>query len=335
MKAIQSFGPKDVRLVDVAEPQVKEGQVIVAMRASGICGSDKWLWWNEHRTTVIAGHEVAGEVVELGPGVNNLKIGDRVAVNNVVGCGQCPACLAGAFVLCPQWNGSLDVNGGFGEFVAAPERNCLLLEDAVSYQTAALIFDNMGTPYHAVQRGGITAGDSVVISGLGPIGLGAVIFAKMQGASVIAIDPLLYRREKALSFGADVTLTPGADVPNRVRELSAGVGARVLIECSGRGEAYPVGMDCLRHGGVLVSVGEHAHFDFQPSQYLIRKSLEIRGSWYSTMLDGLHIQDLILQGRVNPDALITHRGSLADFPAMFEKVCEFDESVIKAVILNP
>ncbi len=335
MKAIQSFGLKDVRLVDVPDPRPKAGQVIVAVKGSGICGSDKWLWWNEKPTTAIAGHEVAGEVVEVGPGVQTLKVGDRVAVNNVVGCGTCPACQAGAFVLCPNWDGSADVNGGFGEYVAAPERNCLLLDDSIRYQTAALIFDNMGTPYHAVQRAGVTAGDCVVVSGCGPIGLGAVIFARLQGAAVIALDPLAYRREKALALGAEAAFAPGADTPARVRELTGGLGARVFIECSGRGEAYPLGMACLRHGGVLTAVGEHAHFEFHPSEMLIRKALDLRGSWYSTMPDGARIQSLILEGRINPDVLVTHRGPLAEFPQLFEKVCEFGEDVIKAVIVNP
>ena len=335
MKAIHSFGPKDVRLVVVPDPTPDKGQVLVAVKGSGICGSDKWLWWNEQPSSAIAGHEVAGEVIELGKGVQHMKVGDRVAVNNVVGCGRCPACQVGSFVLCPNWNGRNDVNGGFAEFVAVPERNCLLLEDPLDYETAALIFDNMGTPYHAVQRMGVARGDEVVVSGCGPIGLGAVLFAKMQGAFVIALDPLEYRRQKALSLGANAALAPSEEAVEEIRERTGGMGARVFIECSGQGEAYALGMNILRIGGVLGAVGEHAHFDFHPSAYLIRKALELRGSWYSTMLDGLHLQDLILQCKLTPSALVSHRGPLTEFPQLFEKVCELKDEVVKAVILNP
>jgi threonine dehydrogenase-like Zn-dependent dehydrogenase len=334
MKAINSFGPQDVRLVEVTDPYPGPEQVLIAVKGSGICGSDKWLWWHEQPTTFIAGHEVAGEVVAVGAGVQKLQPGDRVAVNNVVSCGACPACQQGAFVLCPYWTGQNDVNGGFAELVAAPERNCLLLDDAIDYVTGALIFDNLGTPYHAVQRAGVAEGDHVVVSGCGPIGLGTVIFAKLAGATVTALDPLPYRREMARSLGADAADAPSSESAAAIREAAGGIGPHVFIECSGRGEAYHFGLSLLRQGGVFTSVGEHARFELHPSDQIIRKALDLRGSWYSTMPDGARIQELILRGKVNPQALVSHTAPLSGFPALFKQVCEFGDRVVKAVIIE-
>jgi threonine dehydrogenase-like Zn-dependent dehydrogenase len=333
MKAIHGFGPGDVRVVEVPDPAPGAGEVLIAVRASGICGSDKWLWRAEAPVTRIAGHEVMGEVVELGAGVAWLGVGDRVAVNNVVGCGVCPACRTGSFVRCPHWAGAHDVNGGFGELVVAPQRNCMKLDDAVDDVTGSLLFDNFGTPYAALERGSVGAGDDVVVSGLGPIGLAAVILARLRGAFVIAVDPLPYRRRFAATLGAHATLSPGEDLPEAVLALTSDLGARVVIECSGHPDAYPPGIASLRIGGVMVTVGEHGQLDLHPSRHLIRRHLSLVGTWYATMQQGQAVQDLVVQHKLQPDVLVTDRGSLDDFPALFEKVCESPGEVAKAVIV--
>ena len=335
MKAINSFGPKDVRVVDVPDPAPGEGQVLVAVRASGICGSDKWLWRAAEPTQQVHGHEVTGEVVALGPAVRRLRAGDRVAINNVVGCGACPACRAGVFVMCPSWTGEEDVNGGFGERVVAPERNCMKLADDIDYETGCLLFDNWGTPFSALERARVAVGDDVVVMGCGPIGLAAVGLAKLRGAFVVAVDPLPARLDMAAGLGADVTLTPGDDTAAEVRRRTSGLGARVAVECSGKPPAYPIALASLRIGGVLVTVGEGGALDLRPSEAVIRRHLSIVGSWYSSMAQGAQVQDLVRQGKMVPRALVTHRGPLAEFPRIFRQVCEAPEQVVKAVILNP
>ena len=125
MKVIKAFGPRDLRVVDVPIPEPAPGYVRIKVCASGICGSDKWIWYANEKTDEIAGHEAAGVIDKLGEGVTTLALGDRVMINNVVGCGKCSYCHAGAFVLCPFWDGSRDVNNGFGEYVVAPARNCV------------------------------------------------------------------------------------------------------------------------------------------------------------------------------------------------------------------
>ena len=335
MKAIHSFGPQDVRVVDVPDPVPGPGEVLVAVRASGICGSDKWLWRATEPVQRIVGHEVAGQVVALGPGVKRLRVGDRVAIHNVVGCGVCPACRTGAFVLCPNWTGERDVNGGFGELVAAPERNCLLLADGIDYETGCLILDNWGTPFAALERAEVADGDDVVVTGCGPIGLAAVALAKLRGAFVVAVDLLPYRLDVASRLGADVALPPGDDVPAAVYRCTSGQGARVVLECSGKPPSYPSGLASLRMGGLMVTVGEGGEMMLRPSELLLRRRLAILGSWYSTMFQGAQVQDLIVQKKMDPRVLVTHRGPLQDFPRLFKTVCECSDHVVKAIILNP
>lgn len=335
MKAIYPFGSRDFRLVDLPDPIPAAGQVLVAVKASGICGSDKWLWREEHPIQQVHGHEVAGEVVALGRDVHFLQVGDRVAVNNVVGCGECPACRSGAFVLCPRWDGSQDVGGGFGELVAAPERNCLRLAEEIDFETGCQIFDNFGTPYNAIDWAKIGPADDVLVSGLGPIGLAAVILASLRGAYVIALDPLPYRQELALKFGARLALAPGKETAETVRHHTDGLGVKVALECSGKAPAYPIAQACLRHQGTLIVIGEGGQWDLRPSELVIRKHLSIVGSWYSSMSQGSQIQDLILQKKLDPKVLVTHRGPLAEFPRLFQQVCEFGDQVVKAVIVNP
>lgn len=334
MKAIHSFGLKDVRIVTVPDPIAGEGQVVLAIKGSGICGSDKWLWRSVDPVTRIAGHEVAGEVVALGPGVKHLQVGDRVAVNNVGGCGVCAACRSGMFTLCPQWDGSLDVNGGFAERVAVWERNCMKLADEIDYETACLIFDNLGTPYTALELAGVGRGDEVLVTGCGPIGMAGVLLAKQRGAYVIAADPLSYRRDFALRMGADAALPSDANLPGAVYELTSGVGVRVALECSGKSPAYPLALASLRFEGKLMTVGEGGQLDMRPSDLMIRRRLTIQGSWYSGMPDGRALMEMIRLKQLDPRVLVTHRGSLDEFPQVFAKACEFGDDVMKAVILN-
>jgi len=334
MKVIKAFGPKDLRLVEVPEPVPGNGEVLIAVRASGICGSDKWFWRVSGPVDAVAGHEVAGEVVKLGPGVKKLKMGDRVAVNNVVGCGHCHACRSGEFVRCPNRPGK-DVNNGFSEYVVAPERNCLLLDDRIDYETGCLIFDNWGTPFGAVSRADISVGHDVLIFGCGPIGLAAVALAKERGAYVIAVDPQPYRLNAARQIGADEILTPDDALPDKVRQITSGLGVDVVLECSGKAPAYQLGLASLKIGGTLVSVGEGACVDFRPSDFVIRNHLNIFGTWYSTMYQGRMVQNLILEGKIKPKAFLTHRISLEEVPHFFGKVCDFEDNILKAVIVIP
>ena len=334
MKVIQGFGPGDLRVVKVPVPSPAEGQVLVKVRASGICGSDKWIWYVKEHTTKVAGHEIAGEVVELGKGVSSLSVGDRVIVNNVGGCGSCPACRAGAFVLCEHWDGSKDVNNGYGEYAVAPARNCQALDPRLSFTEGALLMDNWGTPYGGIRRMSVRPGDIVVVFGLGPIGQAAVsLLKKLKHAYVVGVDPVPFRRGHAIAMGADLALSPDEDVAGRVKAIGDGVGGHFVMECSGHGKAYETGLSLLRIGGVFVCIGEEAEYGLRPSENVLRRALTVQGSWYSTMPQGYELQRLAASGEIEPTAFLTHRvQSLEALPEMFGNIIGCQDGLLKCVI---
>ena len=332
MKVIKAFGPQDLRVVEAPIPEPGLEQVRIKVRASGICGSDKWVWSVNGPTDSIAGHEVAGEVDKLGEGVHSFELGDRVMINNVGGCGTCPACRAGAFVLCPAWDGSLDVNNGFGEYVIAPARNCMRLLPGLDFVDGALIMDNWGTPYGGIVRSNIAAGTDVVVNGCGPIGQAAVCLAKAMGAYVIAVDPNQWRREFALKNGADVALSH-ENLPPAVQNLTDGLGAQVVLECSGNGAAYENCLKSLWHEGSLVAIGEHAELQFHPSDDVIRRSLKIIGSWYSTMPQGAEIMQLALSQRIHLKSFLTRTVILDEVPEVFGSIMDCEAGMMKCVIV--
>ena len=332
MKVIKAFGPQDLRVVTAPIPTPGPGQVRIKVKASGICGSDKWVWDVPGPTNNVAGHEVAGEIDALGEGVTQFTPGDRVMVNNVGGCGHCPACQKGAFVLCPTWDGHLDINNGFGEYVIAHARNCMQLLPELDFIDGALIMDNWGTPYGGLVRANITPGQTVVITGLGPIGQAAVCLARAKGVQVIAVDPVPWRQEFALKNGAHHAFAP-SQLPQAVKDLTQQLGADVLMECSGNGQAYDTGFASLKNEGALIAIGEHAQFNFTPSDHVIRRALKIIGSWYSTMPQGKEIMDLAVTGKIQLKSFLTHTITLEEVPQIFGPVMDCAQGIMKVVIV--
>jgi len=334
MKQVKAFGPGDLRVVDVEIPQPRADQVQIRVRASGICGSDKWYWYVKEPTESIAGHEIAGEVTQVGEAVTALKVGDRVIVNNVGGCGHCPACLEGAFVLCEKWDGSGDINHGYSEYVVATARNCQKLDERISFVEGALLMDNWGTPYGGLSHVDAHPGDVIVVFGLGPIGQAAVALAATRGARIVAVDPVAFRRDFAKKLGAALTLEPGARAATEIVRFADGIGAHAVIECSSQAQSYETGLRALRVGGTLVTIGEHAEYLLKPSDALLRRSLRIQGSWYSTLRQGEELQRMTVDGRIRPKAILTHEiQGLDELPRMFPDIIACRDGLIKAVIV--
>jgi len=334
MRQIKAFGPQDLRVVTAEVPVPGNGEVLVDVRACGICGSDKWFWHVESPSDYVAGHEVAGQVAAVGPGVTALKVGDNVAINNVRGCGECPACQEGAYVRCT--NGVVHMGFGFSDKVVAPERNCLKLHPSIGYEEGSLIFDNWGTPYSSLKRTSMGEGDRVVVIGCGPIGLAAIGLAKARGAVVAAVDPLPSRLEAARRMGAMLAIEPTAEAADellRFARESGRDGADYIVECSGKAPSYELGLNVIRIGGTIVAIGEGAKFAFNSSE-IIHKHLTIVGTLYSTLPDGAAVQDLMTAGLIDPLAFVTHRFPLEEIPSRFGDVIAANDGLIKAIVTN-
>jgi len=357
MKVIKAFGPQDLRVVDVPVPEPGPGYVRIRVRASGICGSDKGIWYTKNKSDFVAGHEAAGDVDKLGEGVASLEPGDRVMINNVVGCGKCAACRMGAFTQCPSWDGSMDVNNGFGEYLVAPARNCLRILPGLDYIDGALIMDNWGTPFGGLMRANLRPGSGttgagahgastrsagaagvdmrgtdVLVNGCGPLGQAAIGLSSAMGAYVIAVDPIGWRRDLALKNGAHLAIKPD-DLPNAARMVTDGFGVHLAMECSGKGAAYENCLKSLRIGGDLVSIGENAEFTFNSSPQIIRRMLSITGTWYSTLPQAREVMQLALQNRINVRSFLSRTITLDQVPELFGSIVDCADGILKCVIV--
>jgi len=269
--------------------------------------------------TIVPGHEVAGEVVELGDGVMDVAVGDRVAIHLALGCGRCPACRRGYSMLCPTWRClGFDVDGGDAEYVVIPAINCLPIPDSMSYEVATLATDMIGTQYSTQKRLGVSGADTVAIFGLGPMGAAGVLVAKARGARVVAIGRDPGRLALAASLGADAVLDATApDLVGRLKDLTRGGGVDKAVECSGSPEAQNAALDATRALGSVAFVGESRSTTINPSDQFLRKMLTVIGGWYFATWEFAEIVRFIEGHDLPIERMISHRFGLADAAEAF------------------
>ncbi|MEW1986282.1 zinc-binding dehydrogenase [Pseudarthrobacter oxydans] len=339
MRAVLLPGDSTVEIVKRDRPTPGLGQVIVQIKAAGLCGSDVHMLYRtpkEKRAreimrgltidpNIIAGHEPAGVVVDIGEGVTHISPGDRVAVAHISGCGTCLACRRGWDIDCPnKQTYGFDRDGAMSDFMVADAKDCALLPASVSFTEGAFYACGAGTGYWALKRGGLSAGEVVVVVGLGPVGLAAAYFAAASGARVIGIDPVLERREFALSHGVHHAIDAmDANALDRVLELSGGRGADLAIDASGSSPGRVSALRSARVRGRVVFVGfgaEQTNVDIGTD--IIQKQLSVIGSWvYSTP----ELQEMILDASergLSVEPLIVHRYDADDADRAW---MEFDE----------
>ncbi len=291
MKAVYLPGGRQVDIRDVAVPTPGEGQVLLAMRASTICGSDIRAIYREHIGSgpeayqdVIAGHEPAGQVVEVGPGVRDRKVGDRVAVYHISGCGLCDDCRRGYQISCTSTTHrrayGWQRDGGHSDYLLADEHDLILLPDSLDYVDGACAACGFGTAYEALVRLAICGRDRLLITGLGPVGMAAGLLAKKLGAyEVIGTDPVESRRALAVSLGAVDKAISGTD--DEFAEVLPG-GADASVDCSGNGTAQLAAIQHTRRWGRVALVGEGGTLTTDVSADIIHQQLTIYGSWVTS-----------------------------------------------------
>jgi (R,R)-butanediol dehydrogenase / meso-butanediol dehydrogenase / diacetyl reductase len=273
VKALRWYGRGDVRLDVVSEPDAGPDEVLLRVSLCGICGSDIKEWRSgpvvavagRHPVTgreppITLGHEFIGEVVAVGVRVTALDVGDRVAVEGEVRCGECWFCARGEYHLCLRaaYVG-FNRDGGLAEFVAVPAVQSIPVPPDLPDLRAALV-EPFAVALHAAGRAGLAEGQFVVVSGAGPVGLGAVIAARAAGAAaVIVVEPTKLKRDQALRFGAtDVVSPEDGSIPEIVRDMTTGRGADVGFETAGHAGSLRALIEGTRKGGTIVTVGLHA-----------------------------------------------------------------------------
>ncbi len=325
MRALVYRGPGEIRLEEVADPEPASDEVLLAVDAAGVCGTDRHILEGELGVApgTVLGHEIAATVVGTGSDVKTFEPGERVASFGQVTCGQCAACLAGASNRCrrPAVLG-MARQGGFAERIALPASCLLRLPDTVSSPVGAIASDAIATPLHALYSvGRLRAGETVVVIGAGGLGLHAIQLARLAGAAcVVAADPSEAARKAALEAGADAVLDPAAEeyAGRSLRRLAP--GATLALECVGRPETVELGLAALVAGGRLVVVGVGPGRPMLPplSQF-IGTELSIHGSFGSTPAEIELVLDLVQRGRLDVSRSVAREVPLDDAVRVFSE----------------
>ena len=344
MNAAVLENKQTMRYTQVPTPRPSQGQVLLQVKAVSICGSDIMRYTKGHRTyPIILGHECAGVVTEVGPDVSSDWIGKRAAVIPVIPCFECEQCQRGYYSACHHYSfiGSRQ-NGGFAEFIALPERNLLALPDTMSFESAALI-EPSTVARHILDLGEFCAGQRVIVLGAGSIGLMAVQWLRILGASlIICTDIVTDNLHAAQSLGAHVILNPKeVDVKACVKEL-CGDGVDLALEVAGAPQTLAQTIQVTRPHGVVVCGGNQPLEATLPMTFieeLMRKELRLAGCFmsYSAPFPGHEWNDsvqMIQSGQLNMAAMISHRFPLSQAEMVFGDILAHRLSHQK-IIYNP
>ncbi len=350
MKAAVWYGRRDVRVVDVPEPpSPPAGQVKVEVASCGICGTDLHEYLGgpiyipadvPHPLTgvkapIILGHEMSGRVVETGPDVHSVKVGDRVALCPIIGCLQCKWCKSGIMGVCPSiaflgvsWHG-----GGFAKFVNVYEYMCYHLPTEVSYDVGALV-EPFSATVRAVKCAQVQPNETVAIIGTGPVGLMALQAARIAGAGqVIAVEPARKRQELAFKCGAYAVVDPVRnDAVQEVRKFTEGEGADVVVECAGLESTGMLAGHIARRKGRIVVMGvfeKPAPLDYTDIVYGEKTIIGSMGG-YGVFDEAIR---MMADGRFDGVPLITKRISLADIVEKgFHALIEYKLDNVKILV---
>ena len=335
MRALQfeSFGGP-VLVVDRSDPVPSIDGVVIVVESTGLCRSD-WHGWQGHDSDIttlphVPGHELAGTIASVGPGVRAFRVGDRVTVPFVCGCGTCRYCASGDAQVCPdQWQPGFSGPGSFAEYVAIPRAdfNLVALPEAVSMDAAAALGCRFATAYRAVVHvGAVQAGETVVVLGCGGVGLSIVMIAVAQGARVIAVDTDPGALNLAESFGAEglVNANAQADVTTAIRDLLP-AGADVTFDALGSIDTCRAAVELLRPRGRHVQVGllppaEVGDRASVPMHLVIGRELSILGSHGMSTRGYPEMLALVAAGRLDPQRLVTRSLRLDEAPTALERM---------------
>ena len=325
--------------VDVPKPGARE--VLIKVTHAGICGTDRhiyeWDKWSQSRVKlgITTGHEFVGQIIQVGPAVQRVHVGQRVSGEGHISCGVCELCRTGNAHICDEVDIlGIDCNGCFAPYVVIPEENCWPVAEEIPDRIAA-VFDPLGNAVHTVMAAGVSA-KSVLITGAGIIGLMAVTVAKASGASKIFVTDVDEKRlELAKQLGATDAYQAQDDWKPKIIEATRGLGPHSLLEMSGNPHAIRDGLDVLRRGGTAAMLGIPSDdLKFDLTNLLIFKGTTMLGingrrmfeTWYQ-------MENLLLSGKLELDPIITHEIDMKDFESGL-KMMQSGEA-IKVVMRMP
>jgi L-iditol 2-dehydrogenase len=334
MKALQFFGPKDLRFVDIPEPQINSNEVLMQVKKVGICGTDLHIYTGGMQVTtpLVMGHEFVGDIVKVGENVNTIKVGDRAVAEHVVGCNSCTYCKQGKRNLCknPTVIG-LHRPGALAEYIALPQELVFKLPDELSYDEGVLV-EPLSIAVYAVRKSGVDVGDIVGVVGQGPVGLLVDYVVKESGGTVFGFD----KHDNRLSFAKDQGyITQGFTVEGQnylqaFKEQTA-EGADIVFEVVGSSTSAEMALELARPGGKVVILGVYAHDVTVNMMNIVKKELQVFGSW-TCIFSFEHTMLFLKSQKIDTNKFITHRYSFSDAIEAFEDALADKSNRIKSVI---
>ena len=342
MKALLHTKPYCLEYTDFPDPQLGDDELLVRVKACGICGSDVHGFTGKTGRRIpplIMGHEAAGVVQGIGKNARGFRKGDRVCFDSTVYCNKCAVCRAGKYNRCvsrqvlgvsvPEFKR----HGAFAEYVAVPWWIVAGIPDNMSFVQAALL-EPVSIGMHAANRARISIGDTVVVVGAGAIGLFVLQACKLKGARVIICDINDFRLDVARELGAEVLVNPTkSNLKDKVLKVSDGAGADVAFEVVGFAQTFADAISVTKTGGYLVAVGnlqKTAEFNLQE---LVARELTFTGSYASSgeFREGI---DLVASGKINVEPLISDVLPLREGPSAFDRLLKAQENLLK-IVLEP
>lgn len=315
-------------------PQPGHGQVLIAVKASTICGSDIRAIYHRHvgegaegYQGVIAGHEPCGQVIAEGPGLKRLKTGDRVIVYHISGCGVCHDCRRGYMISCSSPHRAAygwQRDGGMAPYLLADEKDLVLLPDELTYLDGAQVACGFGTVYEGLEQIGVSGDDAVLVVGLGPVGLAALMLAKALGANtLIGIDTVQERLDLARKLGlADHVLEASSDNAKEVKRLTHGQGVERALDASGSDRGRLTAIQATRRRGKVALIGEGGTLTTAPSRDLIHDQITLYGSWVTSIWRMEELVERLVRWKIHPQDLVTHRFALDNISTAYTLMAE-------------
>ena len=335
MKVAVYHSNDDIRIEDRPIPRISNGEILVQMKACGICGTDVMQWYRIAKGPRILGHEMAGEIVDIGRGVKSFKKGDRVFVSHHVPCYKCHYCVQGDHTACESLHTGNYEPGGFSEFIRVPEENVrygtFILPEEVTFEDATMI-EPLGCVIAGQNQLGLKKGCSVLVIGSGVSGLLHVQLAKMNGAKVIAMDINEYKLKKALEFGADYVVDAGKYSADELKSMNGGRLADFVIICASAQRAVDYAISAVdRKGKVLFFAVPETEIVI-PSLRFWRDEITLLSSYGAAPHDLQEAIELIKSVKVNVREMITHRVGLSNIRQGFQLASEGKNS-LKVVVV--
>jgi (R,R)-butanediol dehydrogenase/meso-butanediol dehydrogenase/diacetyl reductase len=325
MKGVVFTGSKTLELREFPDPTPGDDEVVLKIKASGMCGTDLHVYRPETlaHPDMIAGHEPCGVVVARGSAVSEVQapMGARVMVHHYDGCRRCNPCVEGWTQLCEQGSTvyGRSGHGAHAQYMKVPARTLVPLPEALTFAEGAAISCGTGTAFGAIKRMKMEAGAKVAVFGQGPVGLSVTMLASAMGAEIIAIDMAASRIETARKFGAATTIDASkTDAVDEIKSLTGGRGVDYAIDCSGAPEALDAAARSTRTWGTMccVGIGKRASFDI--NRDVIHKQLTILGSWTFSIAGQADCARFVAEKKLPVRDLFTHSFAINDAQSAYE-----------------